>query len=435
MTRTRLIIANLDCESEYGRKTASSPADRLPDPIRRMLSSAGTLLCCVARPGDRIWTPEPVDRDRVALPGARGVEFVSGPLDRLDVTSCHEILAWGETDATAALRQRRGERPGDDPAPLDCDSAERPDDRLDDRDGWRDALWTTYADPDVARRVNDRRYGQALAEELGVALPGSTVLDGPDELHRHLAAGGHRAGHDDAWVLKAPFSASGRLRVRRRGRDIPQDIATRIRRLFDRFGQLVFEPWVDRVSDFACTGVIGRRRMRLFPAHRLSNDRAGVFRGARMGDGNTNLVVPDEFEGTASQAEQLARTIARRLFQDGYRGPFGVDGFFHRTDDGALRLHPLCEINARMGFGLLARAMEVDHADASVELRLGTGPVPELSSGQGDDGSDGEGARSLEPRIVPLLEPGPGDPTSAWLVLWPQETTSWRALAGELPLE
>ena len=389
----RLIVANLDCESEYGRKTPRSPPDRLPDPIRRMLSSAGALLCTFAGPGDRLWTPEPVDRDRLALPAARDVELLSGPLEALHPASHDEILAWGETRSIAALRRDQEERrPGDGPAPAPHD--------------WRQALWTAHADPDVARKVNDRRYSQALAEQLGAALPGSAVLDSPRDLDRHLAAGGHRTGHREAWVLEAPFSASGRLRVRRRGNDISPDIATRIRRLFDRFGQLVFRPWVDRVSDLACTGVIHRDgAMTLFPAHGLDNDPAGIFHGARVLPRGSPLAVPEELEPGAAAAEQTAREVGQRLLRDGYRGPFGVDSFVYRTGDGSLRLHALCEINARLGFGLLARALQWDFPDLAVELRLETGPIPEA-------GRSGE-------RIVPLLHPGSDDATSAWLVLGP----------------
>jgi hypothetical protein len=49
-----------------------------------------------------------------------------------------------------------------------------------------------------------------------------------------------------------------------------------------------------------------------------------------------------------------AASVADALFGAGYFGPFGIDAFTYRGEDGALRFHELSEINARysMGFGV-----------------------------------------------------------------------------------
>ena len=87
-------------------------------------------------------------------------------------------------------------------------------------------------------------------------------------------------------------------------------------------------------------------------------------------------------------------------------GIYGIDAYRYRDDAGAVAFQPLCELNARMSFGHVARAL-VDriapHAgwDASdtVRLQFGRGAVP------------------ASPLNVPLLTPDPagGDDTCAWL--------------------
>ena len=50
-----------------------------------------------------------------------------------------------------------------------------------------------------------------------------------------------------------------------------------------------------------------------------------------------------------------------------------VDAFAYRDGDGTRRFHPLCEINARLTFGWIARAL----AARLGTRRLGFGPPPD----------------------------------------------------------
>ena len=101
----------------------------------------------------------------------------------------------------------------------------------------------------------------------------------------------------------------------------------------------------------------------------------------------------------------MASRVGSQLAQDGYRGPFGIDGFVYRGSDGQTRVHPLCEINARLSFGFVARALARHREAGAVTLRLGSGPIPRSPP-----------AQDRSARIIPLLDPAPDDPTSAWLV-------------------
>jgi hypothetical protein len=239
-----------------------------------------------------------------------------------------EVLAWGESAAVAALR------PGPCPAgPVALDD-------------WQAALWRLWPAPEVAAACNHRGFAFALAERLGSTLPGARMVGTLGELEDLGGA------LDAAWVVKAPYSASGRHRLRHRG---PPDAAarTRITRLLAG-GPLLFEPWVDRIADLGLVGLIdGPDGVRLFPPHRLDNDPGGVFRGITVDDAHVGDWLAG---GERAQVEATAAAAAAALAARGYRGPFGIDAYLWRDATGARRLQPMSEINARLTFGLVARA-------------------------------------------------------------------------------
>jgi len=125
----------------------------------------------------------------------------------------------------------------------------------------------------------------------------------------------------------------------------------RIGRLLARFGELLFEPWVDRVQDMACAGIVHSGGVRLFPPHLLDNDPRGVFRAA----------IIDEGSSLASEHRDALRSTAaaagEALADAGYLGPFSIDAYTWRDRSGALHLQPMSEINARLTFGILGHAL------------------------------------------------------------------------------
>lgn len=369
----RLLVANLDCEAAFAE--AAGVARYHPSlPVARRAAALGTLLGALGRRGDALWTPLPVDPAR--LSGELPVTLRSGPVRAL--SGIDAILAWGETREVAAWRAA-------------LPAAGPGSDHVD----WPARLWSVIPDQDAAWRCNDRRFCVPLQEELGCRLPGAALLDSVDALRAHLVALG--PGADQAWVLKAPFSASGRLRVRRRGPDLDRAIETRIERLFTRFGALCFEPWVERVLDIGCLGLVeGAEQWRIFPPHRLETDRAGVFRGIAL-EAEPGWLAPGDRQALARAADRAARALAGA----GYRGPFGIDGFVYRLPRGERALQPICEINARLSFGFVARALARRHGAPALRLRVAAElPRP-------------------RPRVVPLLRPAADDHTAAWIEMGP----------------
>jgi hypothetical protein len=205
------------------------------------------------------------------------------------------------------------------------------------------ALDLAWADP-AAQAANDRSRTLAIAQALGVALPGACLVGSLAELDGQVAG---LAGRP--WICKARWTAAGRDRVRGTG-TLDGELRTRLGRMFERFGPLVLEPWLDRVADFGVCGEIATGgAIAIAEPHRLITDPRGGFLGIEL--------APALDRAIAEPLHATAHAAATRLAaQTGYRGPFAIDAFLYR-DGGAHHLHPLCELNARHTFGWIARGL------------------------------------------------------------------------------
>ena len=382
----RLIIANLDCESELAGGGPGAPD--LNRRAREAISAAATLLRALAGRGDRLWLPGAVPPEAMLeVPGLPRPALETGPL--ADVVGADDVLAWGETETVARIRSRARSR----------SPARRPEgtDRL--------GGGLPGAAAEAAAAVNHRRYLLPIADELGCRLPGARMVASPRDLRDHLRNGGAHAGWRHRWVLKAPFSAAGRRRYIHRGTDAGAN--RRIARLFERHGALLFEPWMERTADFGAAALVTPEGLSVVGRHRLSVDRDGRFTGLELIVGGPRCEPPDPWLEEAERAafDRALERTARRLGETGYRGPFGIDCWRYRRSDGRRGFHPLGEINGRMTFGLVAREL-VDRLrrplglalEARVRLVFGT-RCPAL---RGHD-------------IVPLFESAPPAPRAIWL--------------------
>jgi hypothetical protein len=216
-------------------------------------------------------------------------------------------------------------------------------------------------------------------------------------------------------VAKAPFAAAGRHRIVARSADEVgrSEVARHGAGLLRRFGRLIVEPWLPRTADFGWTALVEPDGVRPVSCHRLEVDGRGAFHGLKTGPGGGPPGTMTGPERVA--AERAVRVVGGALAGLGYRGPFGIDSFRWRTTEGESRFHPVCEINGRMTFGLVARALaERVLGPAGLERAGGVA----LRFGRSLPGA--EGAH----RVVPLISAarsGPGP--AAWLEIAPPAGT------------
>jgi len=425
----RLLVGKLDAESRLAGETLSRAA-------LATASALATLLRAFAREGDRLWTPAPVAPERLPeLPGLPRPELLCGDWERLEPVP--EVLAWAEVSGVAKLRSP----PRTPTSSLSRLPASLPLHEL----VWR----IPRPDPEVVERVLHRGFHLRVARELGVALPGARRIASAEELERHLEGGGAAASPTGGWVVKAPWSAAGRSRViepsgasdspSAPGAVLRPAARRRVERLLDRHGELLFEPWMDRVADFGCTGLVtgegGEVDAASIRCHRLEVDSDGRFQGielpatgedpredpngvrgrvkrpaavpavARTGIPGLEQVFRVSVDGRhgGQPLQRIALQVAGCLRDAGYRGPFGLDAYLHRDREGREVVHPLGEINARLTFGHVARALEERLAGSvsrrGVRLAVG-GAVPARENAlvllrAGEDGSPGAWIETL----------------------------------------
>lgn len=318
----RLILANFLAEDDLARLVrVGRPRTPSRETLRTVSGLAALLLRAFGREGDRLWAP---DSGR-AEPAA-------------------EVLAWCETPEAVALR-KRPRRLLDAEAPL------------------HELLWQLpTASPEVVAAVNHRGFHLRVAEELGCALPGARMVESLADLHRVPGP----------WVVKAPYSASGRSRyIHREGSAVTDPKARRtVERLFELHGPLLFEPWMERTADFGCSALLTPSGLRILGFHRQTVDRKGQFAGIEL---------PAE---VPTGMRRVVEGVADALRRAGYAGPFGIDAWEHKTPDGGVAFHPLGEINARMTFGLVARVLvERLGIEGPARLLFRPGEPPVLESG------------------------------------------------------
>lgn len=321
-----LILANLDCELTWARACTPGPHSGLPRPVVKAVARASQVLTVFDRGHDSLWTMTDVP---------------------VDVAAHGEVLAWGQVESLPpALERSRS---------------------TGELGTWQDALWHLRAHPGSAARCNDRRFARSVALDDEWTLPEVTAVDSLETLDHYLQTS--RLGPGDAWVAKAPFSASGRERMRRHGRLLAGEERVRTGRLLARYGQLVVEPWMPRTADYGCAGLVYERAedLMLFPPHQLESDSSGVFRSVRIADSDVTASLDRR---NAQALQDTAERAGLALHAAGYRGPFGIDAFSYTTATGQSRLQTMSEINARMCFGLVARALAEKARRSDFEFRV-----------------------------------------------------------------
>jgi len=310
----RRILANLLCEDDLARRR-TPPSRAVLETVSRM----APLLRVFAREGDRLWSPAPME----SIPDGQRPILESGPLR--DLPPAEEVLAWCETPEAAA--HRRGPR----------SSAVSWDAPL------HELLWTLpVPSPSVVAAVHHRAFHLQVAKEIGCDLPGARMVESLAKLERLPLP--------RSWVLKAPLSASGRSRyIERNGPELSDPKARRtVERLFARHGPLLFEPWMDRVADYGVSALLTETDLRIVGIHGQRVDLKGQFAGIDL--------QPDLSEEDRARLLETVEAVAAALRRAGYVGPFGIDAWSYRKEDGTIALNPLGEINARMTFGLVAWA-------------------------------------------------------------------------------
>ena len=181
---------------------------------------------------------------------------------------------------------------------------------------------------EILRAVNERGFAHALGPSLATCcttlLPVEEMLDEQD------------------YLLKRGLACAGRGQRRLAPPLGPEDRSWITRSLVD--GALYVEPRVEILLEVGLHGWVHAEQ-------RAERGRATIQVVERARWQSARLAEPGELERSETEALSDAfERSAAALRSAGYFGPFGIDAFRYRHE-GAVRFHPLSELNARYSMG------------------------------------------------------------------------------------
>ncbi len=162
-------------------------------------------------------------------------------------------------------------------------------------------------------------------------------------------------------MIKAPFGTSGmQVKAISRLEDLEGPLGGWIRKILKTQGQLVVEPYLNRVADLSIQMKIQDHEITLLEVRQFITGAHHEYRGTILGSKFYSLTQEQLrfFHSTLKPWKGFLRDLGKRLREEGYRGPAGVDAFLWQTPEGDLRLKPLVELNPRWTMGRVALEVE-----------------------------------------------------------------------------
>ena len=229
---------------------------------------------------------------------------------------------------------------------------------------WSAAIRSLYAKSWSAARLGEFLAAQEADYFCGTDVVG-TACATTDQVLAEIGRLGE-AGFD-AVVVKAIYGSSGRGQIHCRGGQLRAEQRGRLENILRQQGQVVVEPWLDKVVDLSLHFDVGAEGEATVAGWtRFLTDGRGQYRGSFVGSLTAGLdeEVKRFLYGDGRDArrlpklgEQLAEWLAEPLCAAGYQGPVGVDAMVYRDCD-RLRLKPIVEINPRTTMGRVALKLQ-----------------------------------------------------------------------------
>ena len=229
---------------------------------------------------------------------------------------------------------------------------------------WSAAVRSLYAKSWSATRLGEFLAAQGADYFCGTDVVG-TACATTDQVLAEIGRLGE-AGFD-AVVVKAIYGSSGRGQIHCRGGQLRAEQCGRLENILRQQGQVVVEPWLDKVVDLSLHFDVGAEGETAVAGWtRFFTDGRGQYRGSFVGSLTAGLdeEVKRFLYGDGRDArrwpklgEQLAEWLAEPLHAAGYQGPVGVDAMVYRDCD-RLRLKPIVEVNPRTTMGRVALKLQ-----------------------------------------------------------------------------
>lgn len=190
---------------------------------------------------------------------------------------------------------------------------------------------------DAVRMVNSRDYAVTLESELGVSI-GTKVCSNAKQVEECLK------NSETGCVVKPILSQAGRGQLRMTSS--AEANTQKCERLL-KSSAVVVEPWLHSLVEFGCQWDIDDSgESCLLGVTQLASNPDGSFHGSQTGISELAPHVQDIL--------RIQEQAVRRIADEGYFGPVGIDAMVYRDAHGEERTRPLQDINARFTMGRIA---------------------------------------------------------------------------------
>ena len=235
--------------------------------------------------------------------------------------------------------------------------------------GGEGACWSAAIRALYAKSWSAARLGEFLAAQEADYFCGTDVVGTACETIEQVLVEIGRLGEAgfDSVVVKAIYGSSGRGQIHCRGGQLRTEQRGRLENILRQQGQVVVEPWLDKVVDLSLHFDVGTEGAVTEAGWtRFFTDGRGQYRGSFVGSLTAGLdeEVKRFLYGDGRDArrlpklgEQLAEWLAEPLRAAGYQGSVGVDAMVYRDRD-RLRLKPIVEVNPRTTMGRVALKLQ-----------------------------------------------------------------------------
>ncbi len=328
--RSRLeLLANVHCEEQFLGKA------KLGVLAGASVVSVASLMAVFAQDGDRIW---------LAAHNSNQVEELQGLncplLENLDCEFYDDfnfgrakksrLLTWGPKASTSKRKL----------ADIDFSGIQ----------WWRELANLPRSSQSSGKKMNCRSTYLKFMTELGRQLPNSHWFETEKEFEQFY----NRILFQSNFVLKAAYGASGRNRIRG-GYEMWLNGFEEMKLLVRRSQGAILEPWMQRVRDFgACYWISKSGSFKRLSLHELILNPLSEFSGIRLFTDPSKSILEKE---SLIECEKHWTKLIHLAIANGYYGPLCFDAFSYLDMRGEERIHFANEFNARLSFGLVAKAL------------------------------------------------------------------------------
>ena len=220
------------------------------------------------------------------------------------------------------------------------------------------------------REISHRQWG---AEILSCVRQDTELTIGEAELVTTIEAINNKLAQGGAWVLKAPWSCSGRG-VRYVEKELSQQIRSWMAKIIHQQGGIMMEPKYNKVKDFGMEFYSDGKGNITYKGLSLFQTANGAYAGNLLATEDDKIEILQQYlsiERLGEITEKLIKCFSTRL-RNIYKGPLGVDMMIVASAGNRqpCLLHPCVEVNLRRTMGHVALSLAPTPFDPQQLMRI-----------------------------------------------------------------